>query len=521
MDGVLTALSLATLLLWQEPAPAPTRPEFDLTVRLAAPSSEAAENSSDLASNPELGPVGWRILRGPKALAHLSAAAWMERPQVQRGKFRSWPADKDQTSIRLFPTPGNDQYEWRIVIYTRIDMSAFRVASEAFRQVPIGVSECFAIPPTGGEAEIEVELRPTIRVLPNFNSKPAPDGQSFRFVFSYGPQGRPPRYARGQWSGQGPLPLHLSPFAEARPATLELDWLSSPAPLVLGPKEFRLKADQTEVRFDALPQTGTLTARIADAMDWSAAVGFRDQENEVGVYLAPIQKVSTRCTIPSLRYGQYFLLEHQPDSDFKPRRALVDFQSAEQLVDLEKEVKSHKQALHFQGWPDQSGKPLWLRVRTMWGPFLWQRSDVNLQQTELKGLVVNLPSGPGFHHEAYAIGLHEDGETTTVHWFGSASKSVNGLHFELLPTAFEVDGYEDDVDYTLRLMRDPHGPKFPPKLWMDTPMSAHGLDYMPMPFRNSLMVYGLPEGGYEASLWGLDRESGEVEELSYHYPFSD
>lgn len=516
---MLTALPLAALVLFQAQTPTQPAPVFDLSV-------EVHQDTSESESQAKLVPAGWRILRGPRHLTHLSAEAWIERPQVQRGKWRRWPNGKDSVEVKLYPTPDVDQYLWRVVVYQRNEMSSFRVAGEGFREIAIGVSELFEIPASGGSCHSQISLHAPLQVTPLFAGEAAPEGSKFRYVFSYGPHGRPPRYARGDWDGVGTLPIRLSPFAAGRPATLELSWQSDPAPWRIGPTEFVLKSQEQLLPLPALPKTGSLKVIGPARADWSPAVGFIDQDGAADVYLPPaLTQSSTEYVLPALRFGEYFVLESNFIEPGPPRRAQVRLDSAAAEIQLEKPEPNKKWQLHIQDWTDPRPSHTQLQIRALWGPFLWQTIALSgaAGTTEQTGTVftTDLPSGSGFHYQAFAKTLGADDETTVYYWFGDAQQVDNSLQFKLEPTVFEVDGYEDGAAYTLRLLRDPHGPDFPPKLWMDEPMRPSSLSYLPLPFTNTLEVHGMPEGGYEASMWGLDRESGEIEELSYHYPFSD
>jgi hypothetical protein len=541
-EPVLTALPLAALLLCQAPVPAEPPPVFDLVVTLEPPTAAELAGPIPFTAGDIPPPTGWRILRGPTDLAHLPTAAWIERPQVQRGKLRRWPAGKNQANLRLYPTPDVDQYQWRVVVYATNDLSTFRVASEAFRHIAIGASELFSIPPTGGETEAKLQLRPAIKVVPQFASGAAPDGSQFKFIFSYGPHGRPPRYARGDWDGKDALSIRLSPFAMHRPATLEMEWQSSPSAYVVGPEEFTLSHWSHKLPLKALPSIGTLTARLAAAAVWSPAIGYWDQEGDFAVFLPEAGPATDAVTLPALRYGEYYLLENNAAlASAPPHRAHVELAAPQAEVELLRESKSKSFELQLNDWAPKNIDGVQCWVRAMWGPYLWQRVDVDLKLAKMDFDPVNeeeeapademaggsstvrveLPSGDGFTYQVMAKSLAADGETTVYHWFGEATAEGHRLEFAVSPNYFEIDGYQDDVPYTLRLLRDPHGPGFPPKLWMDQPMEPVALEYMPLPFTNTLRVHGMPEGGYEATIWGLDRDSGEVEELSHHYPYSD
>jgi len=551
---VLTALPLAALLLFQAPAPADPPPVFDLVVDLESPSAAELAGPDPYSATDVPTATGWRILRGPKDLAELPTAAWIERPQVQRGKLRNWPTNKDQTTVRLYPTADVEQYHWRVVVYATNDMSSFRVATEAFRHIAIGASELFEIPPTGGEAQLKIKLMPAIRVIPQFASGAVAKDSEIQFVFSYGPHGRPPRYARGSWDGQNALSLRLSPFAKNRPASLEMVWDSSPAPYLIGPMEFTLSSWNQVLPLDALPSTGTLTAKLPAPANWSPAVGYRDQEGEFGIFVpgtdaaaeAQAEETTPRVTdafaFSNLRYGEYFLLESNAAlGEAIPHRARIELNTPQDQVALKRVQQQKTFEFKLNGWAPKNIDGVRCWVRAMWGPYLWQRVDVDLSQAsfvfspvdedadqpvdEMAGGIctvnVELPCGDGFHYQVLSKSLDSDGETTVYHWFGNATAAGEQLSFTVQPNYFEVDGYQDDVPYTLRLLRDPHGPGFPPKLWMNQPMMPSALEYLPLPFTNTLRVHGMPEGGYEAAIWGLDRDSGEVEELSYHYPYSD
>ncbi len=521
---MLSALTLAALLLFPAADVAQSAPgqeaqkfEFDLTIKL---------NADDTSPTP----LRWRILRGPKELNHVPTAAWIERPQVKRGKWRPWPAGQMEASIKLFPQPEVAEYDWRVVVYVQNDMREFRIASEAFREVAIGASEAFAIPHANGSHTVEIERKPLIRIMPQFGGVEPASSTGFSYVFSYGPHGRPPRYARGDWDGRGFLPIQLSPFAEGRRATLELDWHTQPAPWKVGPEEFKLAALNTKLDLGQLPQLGEIQATYPDPGPWQTTLGFLNQQQQTDVREVDRLDSSQDLEVSGLRYGEYFLLATGPTNEQGPLRpatlrAHFRLDEEAQTVTWSSPAELTSWDLNFDLWtpnPDQLDE---LQIRTMFGPFLWQVTQLTAAQLTSddpqQPPSVELPTGDGFHYVAMARGKAEDGETTVYHWFGEGQVEEQRLSFALNPTMMEIDGYEDGANYTLRLFRDPHGPKFPPPRWMTEALAANGVDYLPFPFVNTIRIFGLPEGAYEASMWGYDRESDGIAELSYHYPVAD
>ena len=509
---MLTALPLVALLLPAFQAQTPV-PEFELLVRCAAANDLPPSQAAAVLEVDQL-PTGWRILRGDAELHELPLAAWLERPQVKHGQWRAWPKGQLQTSVTLFPDPQVAEFDWRVVVYRKNSMSSFRIASESFRELAIGASRAFKIPALGGQLEIEIPLQKIIQIQPKFGPQAPPEGSEFRYVFSYGPPARPPRYARGNWDGVGLLPVHLSPFAVQRPGTLELTWLQLPAPLRLGPMEFRISPTVTTIDYGALPEKGALRAKLPPGSPWRMALGYINQDGEAAICDLGQSNADGTLLVDNLRHGNYFLLAVQAESKTF-RRLRFDFHAKNTLAELQPQTNFENYSCHWGGIDPAALGQQEIKIRSLWGPFLIHVAHVQADQP------CRLPSGPNVHYQGMLQGVGEDEETTVFHYFPDCKIDANSLHFSRPDTVLEVDGYEDGAVYTLRLLRDVHGVAFPPLHWAEQALDLLGTSYLPLTFTNTLRIHGLPESAYEASLWGLDRVSGKIEELSYHYPVAD
>jgi hypothetical protein len=509
---VLTALPLVALLFGafqaQEPAP-----EFDLSVRCVAADDLTPAQAAEVLAEDQR-PTGWRILRGDPELHELPLAAWMERPQIKHGKWRPWPIGQLQASVTLYPTPQVAEFDWRVVVYRKNSMTSFRIASESFRELAIGSSPAFKIPALGGQLEVEIPLQQVIQIQPRFGALAPPEGSEFRYVFSYGPPARPPRYARGNWDGVGLLPVHLSPFAVQRPGTLELTWLQLPAPLRLGPMEFRISPAITTIDYGDLPEKGALRAKLPPGPPWQLALGYINQDGEAAICDLGQSNTDGTLLVDNLRHGDYFLLATEAESK-SFRRLRFDFHAKNTLVELQEQTTFEDYSCQWVGMEPDVLSQQQIKIRSLWGPFLIQVDSVQPNQP------CRLPSGPDVHYQAMLQGVGEDGETTVFHYFPKCNIDSKTLQFSRPDTVLEVDGYEDGEVYTLRLLRDVHGIAFPPLHWAEQALDLLGTSYLPLTFTNTLRIHGLPESAYEGSLWGLDRDSGKIEELSYHYPIAD
>jgi len=522
---VLRALLLIVSLLSQAPLGA-AQTDLDLTVNFVQEDGAAL-------------PTGIRILRAPPDLDSLSPAAWIERSQVRRGKWRPLRKGSDEMVIRLHPTPEVSQYSWRVVAFQENSMLSFRMASESFREFAVGVSEIFPIDPAGGKATVVVPLQAPIYVEPLFEGIQPPPGAKFSYLFSYGLMGKAPRHARGDWNGVGILPITLSPLALNRPASLSMELQQLPCAFLLDPIEFQLLKGKTSVVFPSLPKQGALNIQIPGGGRWDVAVGYVSPDGEAQVQSLGNTDALGKLHINGVRAGKYHLLA-TPATDSPPRpgaqsaRRLVEFNGSS-TVSSQIEPEAHFDAITLQEALSQSDFNLsfatqgsssqensmlndfHITVRCMWGPFFLYESIL----TPSVNRTCRLPMGPEFEYQAIAHRWNEALSGSEVRLFLNCQIEGNRLKFRTHDTVMEVDGYQDDTEYTLRLIRGEQGPNFPPLQWFGKPLSLTSFPYLPISFNSMIQIHGLPEGSYEASMWGWDRIEETVTELSYHYPVAD
>jgi hypothetical protein len=348
-----------------------------------------------------------------------------------------------------------------------------------------------------------------------------------------------PRYARGDWNGVGILPITLSPLAINRPASLSMQLQQFPCAFPLDSMEFQLQKGRTPVLFPSLPKQGALNIQIPGGGKWDVAIGYVSPAGEAQVQSLGSTDGQGKIQVNGVRASKYHLLA-TPAKDSPPRpgaqsaRRLVEFGGSSaatsqtepdsnfDAITLQEALPQSDFSLSFatQGSSSQENSMLddfHITVRCMWGSFFLYESIL----TPSADRTCRLPVGPEFEYQAIAHRWNEALSGSEVRLFLNCQIEGNRLKFRTHDTVMEVDGYQDDTEYTLRLIRGEQGPNFPPLQWFGKPLSPTSSPYLPLPFNSMIQIHGLPEGAYEASMWGWDRSEEIVTELSYHYPVAD
>jgi hypothetical protein len=495
--------TLATLAEAQVPTPPP---EFQLQLSLQLqPGAET--------------PPGIRILRYPPKLDARVPAALIDSREVQFGSWRDWPADGSMT-IKLKPDPSVAQYSWRVAAFERNDLHQFLVASSGFGEIPVGLSEAFAIDPAGGQAQIVIPIAPVIQIETAFGPAQLQAQSRLKYNFSYGPMGRPPREVVGFLEGSSGLPLKISPFALRREGVLKIQLQCQPEAVQLEPVEFALQSGKQKILLPELPAAGPLwvgfepklNLATAEPQNYLLKIGFEQADWGPKQLTLPGFSASSGLTLKTLRAGAFKFLAKGAEA-FSPRYfASTSFDPADSPTKVLLQALPPAQAFDVS-LPelDATDGPEWLvEVRGYWGPFFLSQSEVVEGRAHLMDL-------PDIRYLAIAKRRHPESGLSEIQLFLDGQRTAHQLSYRAHPTTLEVAGDDPQGEYTLRLMRGPDGPDFPPRQWQPSVYELDTVPYLPLPFRGKVLIRGLPDGNYEGSLWGNEAKDTIPVELEYLY----
>ena len=159
-----------------------------------------------------------------------------------------------------------------------------------------------------------------------------------------------------------------------------------------------------------------------------------------------------------------------------------------------------------------------VEIWSFWGALLVGRSQGK------PGEAVTLPHAGEMRHQALATRFDAASGVTHAHLYLECEWHQGEWQFHAAPTELEIENFTDELGLVLRLQRteDPEPEQsFPPRRWQTEPGSGEMLDYFPVSFRGGLALNGLPEGQYEAGIWGLERSSGRMAELATFWPIAE
>lgn len=470
-------------------------------------------------------PDGYRILRMPPRIENFPPGAQVDRREVQKGVWRPYPGEGQPLIIDLKPSQEVLDDRWMIVAYAQNSLHDFRYADNAFRRVELGTSPQFELDLLGGERELIVEVEAPLRVQPSFDSQSEVQGP-YRFEFSYGPIAAAPRFVRGDWSGQGPLPFLISRYALGREGYLSLFQSSWPAETTLGPVEFELGEGTTLARMPRSNPSGPLrllvqphatAADAADEVPWANATvlgSYRDAQNRWNFRELGLTNSTGIVASERVQAGRYRLSARHPDGRILLGWLPFDGDQAELAITAPPIPETGTLLL-----TDLPPAEDWqVEVWSFWGGLLVGRTRGT------PGASIALPHLGEMRHQALATRFAPDSGDTLAYLYLECEWHDGSWLFHSAPTEFSIQNFTDDLGLVLRLqLTEDAEPQqtFPPALWQLEAGKPEAFKYFPVPFRGGLEIHGLPEGQYEAGIWGIEPSTGRVAELATFWPVSE
>lgn len=503
----------------------PTSPGAESAGLEAAP--ERAEGAFRLLIESEIGegasaPTGYRILRLPPRLEDFPPGAQVNRREVQKGSWRPYPSNGQPLIVDLFPTEDVLADRWMVVAYAENDVHGFRYADNGFRRVEVGTSQVFSLAAEGGELALTIEVSAPVLLQPRFPEGESVDGP-FSFEFSYGPIAAAPRRIRGDWNGEGPLPFSISRYAIGREGYVSLYQQAWPAETELGPIEFELADGLTEVQMPQPIPNGPLHLSVAEqAADgptaWANAEvlgGFLGDNGDWELAAAGITDASGKLTIPNAQAGRYHLSARHPDGE-SVLLGWIATDGSEYEGSIATPPSAETGKLDLLDLPAAEG---WeVEVWSFWGALLVGYSKGR------PGEALTLPHAGEMRHQALARRYDMENGVTIARLYLECEWHEGAWLFHAAPTSLSIENFTDELGLVLRLhLTDEPEPEqfFPPKVWQVEPGSGETIGHFPVPFRGGLELHGLPEGQYEAGIWGLEPATGRMAELATFWPISE
>ncbi|MCH2101587.1 MAG: hypothetical protein MK209_06665 [Planctomycetes bacterium] len=490
------------------PPATPERPAGAFRLTITADLSEEAN-----------APAGYRILRLPPRLEDLPTGVQVNRREVQKGAWRSYPKNGQPLIVDLFPTDDVLDDRWMVVAYAENDVHGFRYADNDFRRVEVGTSKIFALQAEGGELALSIEVRPAISLIPRFRDEEAIEGP-FGFEFSYGPIASAPRRIRGTWSGDGNLPFLISRYAIGRHGYVSLFQHAWPSETELGPVGFVLTGSPTEINLPQPESSGPLHLQVYSPTGETCTEaivlgGFIGKNGEWEMTEAGRTNAQARLTIPNAQAGRYHLSARLSESD-KVLLGWIATDGSEYEGRIATPPSLETGKLDLLDLPESKG---WeVEVWSFWGALMVGHSKGR------PGEDLTLPHAGEMRHQALARRWDKERGITEAHLYLECEWHEGAWHFHAAPTLLSIENFTDELGLVLRLNRtEDREPEqfFPPKAWQVEPGGAETTDYFPIPFRGGLELQGLPEGQYEAGIWGLEPTTERMAELATFWPVSE
>jgi hypothetical protein len=470
-------------------------------------------------------PDGYRILRMPPRIEDFPPGAQVDRREVQKGIWRPYPGEGQPLVIDLKPTPEALKDRWMLVAYAQNSLHDFRYADNAFRRVELGTSPQFELDPLGGERELMVEIEAPLQVQPSFDAPSEVQGP-YRFEFSYGPIAAAPRVVRGDWSGEGPLPFLVSRYALGREGYLSLFQSGWPSEATLGPVEFELGEGITQAQMPRPIPSGPLLLMVAPRaqeeggevevpwVDAEVLGSYRNAENRWSFRELGVTRADGSVELERVQAGRYRLSARHPDGRILLGWIPFDGEPLHSAISAPPIPETGTLALTDLPQADDWQVEVW----SFWGGLLVGRTR------GAPGAAITLPHLGEMRHQALATRFSPDRGDTLAYLFLECEWHEGAWLFHAAPTEFSIQNFTDDLGLVLRLyLTDDAEPQqnFPPALWQIEAGKPEALDYFPVPFRGGLDMHGLPEGQYEAGIWGIEPSTGRVAELATFWPVSE
>lgn len=468
-------------------------------------------------------PDGYRVLRLPPLIEDFPPGAQVDRREVAKGVWRPYPGDGVPLIIDLKPTPEALQDRWMVVAYAQNSLHDFRYADNAFRRVELGSSPLFSLDPKGGELALTVEVEAPLQVQPSFDAQSVVQGP-YRFEFSYGPIAAAPRVVRGDWSGSGPLPFLISRYALGREGYLTLFQSGWPEEAILGPVEFEIGEGLTLAEMPRPVPSGELLLMVspraengeveAPWVDAQVLGSFRDSQNRWSIREFGKTQADGSVKVERVQAGRYRLSARHPDG--RILLGWIPFDGEPLLSGVSAPPIPETGTLQLTDLPQADD---WqVEVWSFWGGLLVGRTQGK------PGDSITLPHLGEMRHQALAKRFAPDSGDTLAYLYLECEWHEGKWLFHAAPTEFSIQNFTDDLGLVLRLhLTDDAEPQqnFPPARWQIEAGQAESLDYFPVPFRGGLELHGLPEGRYEAGIWGIEPSTGRVAELATFWPVSE
>lgn len=484
------------------------RPEGAFRLTITAELSEGAS-----------APSGYRILRLPPRLEDFPPGAQVNRREVQKGAWRPYPGDGQPLIVDLFPTEDVLQDRWMVVAYAENDVHGFRYADNGFRRVEIGTSQTFALEAEGGAIDLPIEISPAVALVPQFRDPEEVRGP-FGFEFSYGPIAAAPRRIRGTWDGEGALPFLVSRYAIGREGYLSLYQNAWPGETELGPTEFELMDGETQIRMPQPIASGPLHLQVGppEGEPWQDAEvlgGFRGDFGDWEMAEAGRTDAQGKLTVPNAQAGRYHLsARHAESGEVLLGWIATDGSEYEGRIATPPSPETGK--LDLLDLPEADG---WeVEVWSFWGALLVGYSKGKPDEN------LTLPHAGEMRHQALVRRYDNGRGITEARLYLECEWHEGAWHFHAAPTSLSIENFTDELGLVLRLnLTEDREPEqfFPPSRWQVEPGSAEVLEHFPVPFRGGLELHGLPEGEYEAGIWGLEPSTGRMAELATFWPVSE
>lgn len=462
-------------------------------------------------------PDGYRLLRLPPRLEDFPPGAQVDRREVQKGAWRPYLGPDQAVVIDLEPTDEVAADRWMVVAYAQNDVHQFRFAEANLKMVELGSSEVFQLDPEGGELPLTVEVREPLQLVPSFEE---PVAGPIAFDFQYRPIAASPRTVRGDWNGPGPLPLRLSRYAIGRESQMSLTIDGWPHARTVGPIEVQLQDGINLFDFGFPPRMSPWHLDIGteeNRASWTNAevlAGFYDAEGQRQVASAGRSNTQGTLTLPRAFSGRYHLSARAENGDI-----LLGWDSHGGEEDRTAIATPPLQETGVMDCVDLPEGEWQAEVWSFWGPILVGRS------TGVPGQPLQLPHAGEMRHQALVRREIVGESAVTEAWIFLECEWHDGKWvFHGAPTRFKVDSFTDEIELELRLsLTDRPEPEqfFPPPQWQVEPGRIESVDHFPVRYRGGLILHGLPEGQYEAGIYGREVGSNRIAELATFYPVAN